>query len=271
MSLDLTAGAVALTEQLVDIESVSQQRAGDRRRDRGGAAPACQHLSVTRRGNTWWRAPTSAAASGWSSPATSTPCRSTTTCPRRNDGDQPARPRHLRHEGRRRGRAAARGDGARAQPRPHLHLLRVRGDRRRSSTACGCSPTSDPELMAGRLRDPDGALATPSSRPAARAPCASRSAPAASARTAPAAGRASTPSTGAAEVLDRLNAYDARRPVIDGLEYHEGLNAVFDQRRRGRQRPARRVRGHGQLPVRPRPLRGGGRRLRPRPSSRGTT
>ena len=30
----------------------------------------------------------------------------------------------------------------------------------------------------------------------------------------------------AAEVLARLNAYEARRPVIDGLEYHEGLNAV---------------------------------------------
>ena len=32
---------------------------------------------------------------------------------------------------------------------------------------------------------------------------------------------------GAAEVLARLNAYQPRRPVIDGLEYHEGLNAVF--------------------------------------------
>jgi succinyl-diaminopimelate desuccinylase len=32
---------------------------------------------------------------------------------------------------------------------------------------------------------------------------------------------------GAADVLARLNAYEARRPVIDGLEYHEGLNAVF--------------------------------------------
>ena len=31
---------------------------------------------------------------------------------------------------------------------------------------------------------------------------------------------------GAAEVLRRLTEYDARRPVIDGLEYHEGLNAV---------------------------------------------
>jgi succinyl-diaminopimelate desuccinylase len=32
---------------------------------------------------------------------------------------------------------------------------------------------------------------------------------------------------GAAEVLARLNAYESRRPVIDGLEYREGLNAVF--------------------------------------------
>jgi succinyl-diaminopimelate desuccinylase len=31
---------------------------------------------------------------------------------------------------------------------------------------------------------------------------------------------------GAAEVLARLNDYEARRPVIDGLTYHEGLNAV---------------------------------------------
>ena len=31
----------------------------------------------------------------------------------------------------------------------------------------------------------------------------------------------------ASGVLDRLNDYEARTPVIDGLEYHEGLNAVF--------------------------------------------
>jgi len=31
----------------------------------------------------------------------------------------------------------------------------------------------------------------------------------------------------AGAVLDRLRAYEPRRPVIDGLEYHEGLNAVF--------------------------------------------
>ncbi|MFZ5849089.1 MAG: succinyl-diaminopimelate desuccinylase [Actinomycetota bacterium] len=31
----------------------------------------------------------------------------------------------------------------------------------------------------------------------------------------------------AGDVLDRLRAYEPRRPVIDGLQYHEGLNAVF--------------------------------------------
>ena len=31
---------------------------------------------------------------------------------------------------------------------------------------------------------------------------------------------------GAGDILGRLNAYEARKPVIDGLEYHEGLNAV---------------------------------------------
>jgi succinyl-diaminopimelate desuccinylase len=32
---------------------------------------------------------------------------------------------------------------------------------------------------------------------------------------------------GAAEVLRRLQDYDPRTPIIDGLQYHEGLNAVF--------------------------------------------
>lgn len=31
----------------------------------------------------------------------------------------------------------------------------------------------------------------------------------------------------ATDVLERLRAYEPRRPIIDGLEYHEGLNAVF--------------------------------------------
>ena len=30
----------------------------------------------------------------------------------------------------------------------------------------------------------------------------------------------------ASPILERLTAYQPRRPLIDGLEYHEGLNAV---------------------------------------------
>ena len=48
----------------------------------------------------------------------------------------------------------------------------------------------------------------------------------ASAPTRRAAGSGVNAIHGAGEILARLNAYEARKPVIDGLEYHEGLNAV---------------------------------------------
>ena len=41
---------------------------------------------------------------------------------------------------------------------------------------------------------------------------------------------------GAAEVLDRLRAYEPRRPMVEGLQYREGLNAVVDRRGSGGQR-----------------------------------
>ena len=44
-------------------------------------------------------------------------------------------------------------------------------------------------------------------------------------------------------MLERLNDYQPRRPEIDGLSYHEGLNAVGHPRRGRRQRGAGRVRG----------------------------
>ena len=69
---------------------------------------------------------------------------------------------------------------------------------------------------------------------------------------------------GAGEILRRLGEYEPRRPVIDGLEYHEGLNAVLISGGVATNVLARRVRGDGQLPLRPRSLRGGRAALRPR-------
>ena len=68
----------------------------------------------------------------------------------------------------------------------------------------------------------------------------------------------------AGAILDRLNAYEARKPVIDGLEYHEGLNAVFIRGGvAGNVLPDECI-GRGQLPLRPRPQRGRGGGVRPR-------
>ena len=73
----------------------------------------------------------------------------------------------------------------------------------------------------------------------------------------------------AAPVLARLAAYEPRSVEIDGCTYREGLNAVGIARRRRRQRAAGRVRGDGELPLRPGPVRGGRRRARAGRSSPG--
>ena len=56
----------------------------------------------------------------------------------------------------------------------------------------------------------------------------------------------------AGKVLAALDDYQARRPVIDGCEYREALQAVFVGGGRGRQRRARHGVGDDQPPVRPR-------------------
>ena len=68
----------------------------------------------------------------------------------------------------------------------------------------------------------------------------------------------------AADVLVRLNAYQPRRPVIDGLEYHEGLNAVFVSGGVAGNVLPDRVHGLGQLPLRSGPFGRGGVRTHAR-------
>ena len=66
----------------------------------------------------------------------------------------------------------------------------------------------------------------------------------------------------AAAVLDVLRGYTPREPEVDGLRYHEGLNAVGIRGGVGGQRRARRVRRHRQLQVRAGPVGRASRRVR---------
>ncbi len=85
---------------------------------------------------------------------------------------------------------------------------------------------SDPDLLASDfavLMEPSNAVVEAGCQGTLRVEVRTRGERAHSAR----AWRGVNAIHGAAEVLRRLEAYEARRPVIDGLEYHEGLNAVF--------------------------------------------
>ncbi|GAA2015306.1 succinyl-diaminopimelate desuccinylase [Nocardioides kribbensis] len=85
---------------------------------------------------------------------------------------------------------------------------------------------SDPELMTGDfaiLMEPSDAVVEAGCQGTLRVEVRTRGERAHSARS----WKGVNAIHGAADVLARLAGYEARRPVIDGLEYHEGLNAVF--------------------------------------------
>ena len=110
MVLDLTADVVTLTRQLVDIESVS-------RNERAiadaieAALRALAHLDGDAGTATPWSpAPTSGRGERVVIAGHLDTVPVNDNLPARLDGDAPARPRHLRHEGRRRGHPPARRD-----------------------------------------------------------------------------------------------------------------------------------------------------------------
>ena len=155
MSLDLSADVVALTETIVDIESVSQNEAeladaieaalDGRRAPRGDAhrplagGPDEPRPRGTRRDRRTHR-------HGAAQPQP----------PGAQRRRQAARAGHLRHEGRRGGGAPTGAVGRRAEPRRDLRLLRGRGDRRRPQRARHHRQAAA-RPGRGRLRDPDGA------------------------------------------------------------------------------------------------------------------
>jgi succinyl-diaminopimelate desuccinylase len=224
MGLDLSVDAVTLTEQLVNIESVSQNE--------GAIADAIEsallslaHLEVTRRGNTVVARtrlgrPERVVIAGH---IDTVPLND--NLPARNDGTN----LHGLGTCDMKGGCAVALKLAVDVPAPNRDITFIFYECEEiEADLNGLSllTLSDPELMEAdfaNLMEPSDAIIEAGCQGTMRAdvrvprerPHAARS------------WRGVNAIHRAAPILARLNEYDARKPVIDGLEYHEGLNAVF--------------------------------------------
>ena len=260
MPLDLSADVVTLTQQLVDIESVShhEQEIADAVE---AALRALPHLTVTRRGHTLVARTELGRGERVVIAGHLDTVPLNDNLPSRLEDGILARPRHLRHEGWRRGDAQARRRPHRARPRPHLHLLRGRGGRLGPQRAAQAH-RERPRPAGGRLRDPHGAeqrrrRGRLPGHDARRRPHHGGAVPLGPQLE----GRQRDPQGGArpraAQRLRRPPARHRRAGVPRGPQRHR------HPRRRRRQRDPRRVRRRGQLPLRARPQRAGRRGVRP--------
>ncbi|MEP9363935.1 succinyl-diaminopimelate desuccinylase [Nocardioides sp. CN2-186] len=222
--LDLTADAVTLTEQLVDIESVS--------RDEQAIADAVEaalrtldHLTVTRRGNTV------VARTDLGRGERVVIAGHLDTVPL-NDNLPSRREGGLLHG---LGTCDMKGGDAvilrlaATVPDPNRDVTFILYEAEEIDAEFNglrLLAESDPDLMVADfaiLMEPSNAVVEAGCQGTLRVDVRTTGERAHSARS----WRGVNAIHGAAEVLRRLNEYDARRPVIDGLEYHEGLNAVF--------------------------------------------
>ena len=223
-ALDLAADPVALTAALVDVPSVS----GDERAlaDAVEAAlRALPHLEVRARRR---RRPrphrTSAASAGCCSPGTSTPCRSPTTCPAAatatrlygcGTSDMKAGDAVFLH-------VAA----TVAEPRHDLTLVFYDCEEIEAArNGLGRIERELPDWLTADLAllgEPTDGLVEAGCQGTLRVEVRTTGRRAHSARS----WLGDNAVHRAAEVLDRLAAYEARRVEIDGCEYREGLQAV---------------------------------------------
>jgi succinyl-diaminopimelate desuccinylase len=224
MQLDLTADAVTLTEQLVNIESVSldEQTIADAVEQALAAYP---HLTVTRRGHTV------VARTDLGRGERVVIAGHLDTVPV-ND-NLPARLEGGILHGL--GSCDMKGGDAvilrlaATVPEPNrdvTYILYEAEEIDAQYNGLRLLAESDPDLMAADfaiLMEPSNAVVEAGCQGTLRVEVRTTGERAHSARS----WRGVNAIHGAAEVLRRLNEYDARRPVIDGLEYHEGLNAVF--------------------------------------------
>jgi succinyl-diaminopimelate desuccinylase len=222
--LDLTADPVTLTRQLVDIESVSrnEQRIAD---EIEAALRAVPHLEVTRRGHTVVaRTHLGRAERVVIAGHIDTVPLNDNLPSRLEDGilhglgscDMKSGDAVLLHL-------------AATLPEPNRDLTFVLYEAEEIEeefNGLRLLSESDPELMVADfaiLMEPSGAIVEAGCQGTMRVDVRTTGERAHAARS----WKGVNAIHGAHEVLARLNAYDARRPVIDGLEYHEGLNAVF--------------------------------------------
>jgi succinyl-diaminopimelate desuccinylase len=226
--LDLDADAVTLTEQLVNIESVSrnEQAIADAVEE---ALRALDHLTVTRRGNTV------VARTELDRPERVVIAGHLDTVPLNEN--LPAR-REQRADGDllhglgtcdMKGGDAVMLRLAAHLPEPNRDLTFVFYEAEEIAeehNGLKHLATSDPELLRADfaiLMEPSNAGVEAGCQGTMRVDVTTHGERAHSARS----WRGDNAIHKAAGVLARLQAYEARRPVIDGLEYHEGLNAVF--------------------------------------------
>jgi succinyl-diaminopimelate desuccinylase len=223
VDLDLTADVVTLTERLVDIESVSrnEQRIADAVE---AALTAVPHLSVLRRGNTV------VARTGLgrgervvlAGHLDTVPLND--NLPSRNDGT------HLHGLG---ACDMKSGDAvilrlAATLPEPVRDVTYVlyEGEEIESEfNGLGRLATSDPELLEADfaiLMEPSDGVVEAGCQGTMRVEVTTYGERAHSARS----WKGVNAIHRATPILAKLSSYDARRPVIDGLTYHEGLNAV---------------------------------------------
>jgi len=224
MSLDLTAGAVALTEQLVDIESVSQNEKSIA--DAVEAAlTGLEHLAITRRGNTVVARTDLGRGERVVIAGHLDTVPLNDNLPARNDGTN----LHGLGSCDMKGGVGVALTLAATLPDPNRDLTYIFYEAEEIDSVYNglrLLTESDPELVEADfaiLMEPSNAVVEAGCQGTLRVDVRTRGERAHSARS----WMGSNAIHGIGAVLDRLNDYVAREPVIDGLTYHEGLNAVF--------------------------------------------
>jgi succinyl-diaminopimelate desuccinylase len=223
-TLDLSADAVTLTEQLVNIESVSgnEQAIADAVETALWALP---HLAVTRRGHTIVARTELGRGERVVIAGHIDTVPLNDNLPARRDGG-------LLHG---LGTCDMKGGDAvilrlaATVPEPNrdvTYILYEAEEIEAEFNGLNLLGQSDPDLMAADfaiLMEPSGAIVEAGCQGTMRVDVRTVGERAHSARS----WKGVNAIHGAADVLARLNAFEPRMPLIDGLEYHEGLNAVF--------------------------------------------